>query len=371
MVTTLHQPVFELTRGKIVESMHFGSIAVVDVYGRLLAGIGDPDFVTFLRSSSKPIQALSFLEAGGKEFFGITLQEIAIMCASHSGTDEHIEVVKSLQDKLKVQEAELLCGTHSPFSLPAANRLKELGLYPTPNHHNCSGKHSGMLGYHRLLSIYSPSEENLSKPYIDPDHPVQEHILSMIAQMSGLDISQVNLGIDGCSAPNFAIPLWRAAFAIARLCDPINGGVSEPSLIEACNTVVTAMSSYPFLVAGPGRFDTLIMQVSAGRIISKSGAEGYQVIGLLPDAIEPGSPAIGIAIKIADGDHRGTVKSAIALEVLNQMNALTEAELALLRDFGPVSAIRNWQNIEVGLSQPTFRLFKTQLKENGFKPKSA
>jgi len=370
MVTTLHQPVFELTRGKIVESMHFGSIAVVDVHGRLLAGIRDPNFVTFLRSSSKPIQALSFLEAGGKEFFGITLQEIAIMCASHSGTDEHIEVVKSLQDKLKVQEAELLCGTHPPFSLPAANRLKELGLQPTPNHHNCSGKHSGMLGYHRLLSIHSPSEEGLSKPYIDPDHPVQEHILSMIAQMSGLDISQVNLGIDGCSAPNFAIPLSRAAFAFARLCDPINGGVNEPSLIEACNTVVTAMSSHPILVAGTGRLDTQLMQVCAGRIISKSGAEGYQVIGLLPDAIEPGSPAIGIAIKIADGDHRGTVKSAIALEVLRQMNALPAAELALLKDFGPVNAIRNWQNIEVGLSQPTFRLFQTQLEENGFKQKS-
>jgi L-asparaginase II len=206
---------------------------------------------------------------------------------------------------------------------------------------------------------------------MDPDHPVQKHILSMIAQMSGLDISQVNLGIDGCSAPNFAIPLSRAAFAYARLCDPINGGVNEPTLVEACDAVVTAMSSHPFLVAGPGRMDTHLMQVSAGRIISKSGAEGYQSIGLLPDAIEPGSPAIGIAIKIADGDHRGTVKSAIALEVLSQMNALSEAELALLRDLGPVNAIRNWQNLEVGMSQPTFRLFQSQLGKNGFKHKSA
>jgi L-asparaginase II len=360
MVTTSHQPIFELTRGKIVESIHYGSIAVVDIQGRLLAGIGDPDFAAYLRSSSKPIQALPLLAAGGKEFFGIDLREIAIMCASHSGTDEHIEVVKGLQDKLKVLESELLCGTHLPFYAPAADRLKELGLQPAPNHHNCSGKHTGMLGYHRLLSNHNPSQENISIPYIDPNHPVQEHILSMIAQMSGLDINQVTLGIDGCSAPNFAIPLSRAAFAFARLCDPINGGVKGRSLITACKTVVSAMSSYPFLVAGPGRFDTQLMQVSAGRIISKGGAEGYQAIGLLPDAIEPGSPAIGIAIKIADGDHRGTVKSAIALEVLRQINALSPAELDLLRDLGPVKAIRNWQNIEVGVSQPTIRLFQSQ-----------
>jgi L-asparaginase II len=72
--------------------------------------------------------------------------------------------------------------------------LKELGLKPSPNHHNCSGKHSGMLGYHRLLSIQSASQENISKPYIDLDHPVQQHILSMIAQMSGLDISSGQSG---------------------------------------------------------------------------------------------------------------------------------------------------------------------------------
>lgn len=356
MSGTQHQPIFELTRGNIVESVHFGSVAVVDIHGYLLGRHGNPEAVTFLRSAAKPLQALSFLEAGGQEFFGFSPQEIAIMCASHSGSDEHLQVVKELQLKVGVSESELLCGTHLPFDSPSAEQLQKQGMQPTPNHHNCSGKHSGMLGYARMKVMQDPTLK-YSQRYIDPSHPIQIEVLSKIAQMSGLPASQIEIGIDGCSLPNFALPMNRTALAFARLCDPHTGGIDEPELVSACQAVVSAMTSHPNLVAGTIRWDTRLMQVAQGRMISKSGAEGYQAIGLMPDALEPGSPAIGIAIKISDGDQRRIVTSAVALEILRQMKALSSADMEELRDFGPVNAIRNWQGIEVGKSQPIFRLF--------------
>lgn len=346
-----HEPVFELTRGNIVESVHYGSIAVVDIDGRLIASSGDSELVTFLRSSAKPFQALPFLAAGGIEEFDLSEREIAIICASHSGTEEHIEVVRGLQEKLNIKESDLLCGTHPPYYLPAAERLKELGLQPTQNHHNCSGKHSGMLGYQRLMAELDPA-----RTYIDPEHPIQQRIVSTLARLCGMEESGIELGIDGCSAPNFALPLSKAALAFARLCDPVRGGIAEPSMVSACQAVVSAMTSHPFLVAGPGRLDTQLMQAAVGKLISKGGAEGYQAVGLLPGTLGYGSPAMGIAVKVADGDRRGIVKSAITIEVLRQLGALSDDDLIKLSNFGPSNSIRNWKNIEVGISRPTIHI---------------
>lgn len=355
MAAILHQPVFELTRGNIVESVHFGSIAVVDVNGQLVTSVGDPELVTFLRSSAKPFQVIPFLMAGARQEYNLSERDIAIMCASHSGTDEHVEIISGLQAKLNIVESDLLCGTHPPYYLPAADRLKELGLEPTQNHHNCSGKHTGMLGYQRLISDQNPAVAT-NKVYIDPEHPIQQIIVSTLAQMAGIEKSGIELGIDGCSAPNFAMPLYRAAYAFARLCDPASGGIDEPSLVSACKQVVSAMTGYPFLVAGPGRLDTQLMQVMKGKLISKSGAEGYQAVGLLPGALGRGSSAVGIAIKISDGDRRGMVKAATTIEVLRQLGALSVDEQVLLGEFGPTNPIRNWKDIEVGISRPTFQL---------------
>jgi L-asparaginase II len=108
-------PVYELSRGNTVESIHDGAVAVVDVTGKLIAWYGDPNATTFLRSSAKPFQALPFIESRGHEAFGLTPKEIALLCASHSGTDEHVAVARSIQAKTGVQEVELLCGVHEPM----------------------------------------------------------------------------------------------------------------------------------------------------------------------------------------------------------------------------------------------------------------
>jgi L-asparaginase II len=189
--------------------------------------------------------------------------------------------------------------------------------------------------------------------YLDLNHPVQELILETFSEMTGLQIDQVEVGIDGCSAPNFAVPLASAASAFARLCDPAG---LRPARASTCRTIVNAMVAHPVMIAGPGRFDTALMEVAAGRIIAKGGAEGYQGIGLLAGAIRPGSPALGIAFKISDGDLRGRARPAVALEILRQLGALAESDLEALSKFGPCIPLKNWREIQIGEARPCFEL---------------
>lgn len=343
---TSYQPVYELTRGRIVESIHFGAAAVVDSHGHLLASLGDPQLVTFLRSSAKPFQALPFIERKGAEKFGLTPREIALICASHSGTDEHVTAVKGIQAKIGVGVDDLMCGIHYPIHAATTDAMKLRGELPSPYRHNCSGKHTGMLAHARLRG--APTEN-----YIDFNHPVQVSILQAFAEMCGLAVEQVELGIDGCSAPNFAVPLYNAAFGYARLCDPFD---QSPARAEACRTISAAMMANPDMVGGPGRFDTLLMQAGKGRILVKGGAEGFQSVGLLPGTLGPDSPGIGIAIKISDGDSTDRARQGVALAILQALGALSAEQLEQLAVFGPTIQLHNFRNLEVGVSRPAFKL---------------
>jgi L-asparaginase II len=343
-------PIFELTRGKIVESVHYGAIAIVDPAGNLVASYGDVDAVTYLRSSSKPLQAIPFLMHGGRERFTLTLREIALICASHAGTDEHMAVLQSLQSKVGVLEFELLCGTHPIRDKATKQAMQARGEEPTPNRHNCSGKHTGMLAYGRMLGH---DHAGADLPYTSPDHPVQKAILNSIAEMSGLTPAQIEIGIDGCSVPNFGMPLRNAALAFACLCDPSE---LPTGYAAACQTITSAMIAHPEMVAGRDSFDTRLMSAASGKIISKGGAEGYLTMGLMPGALGNGSPGLGIALKISDGDLTGRARFAVGLEVLSQLGGVTEDALTLLAEFGPVYPLQNWAKIDVGEARPSFVL---------------
>lgn len=359
MSTAPYSQIFEIRRGDVIESIHYGAFALVEVGGKLIASHGDPHTITYTRSTAKPLQALSFLEQGGKKRFNLELKEIALICASHAGTDEHVDVLKGIQLKTGVEESDFLCGVHPLSHRPTIEAMRLRGEKVTPNRHNCSGKHTGMLAYCNLLE---ESKEN----YVDKNHPVQRRILGTFAEMCELPINEIAIGVDGCSAPNFAIPLYNLALGFARLCDPDTGKVAPPARADACRLVTNAMSTHPEMVSGPDGFDTHLMQVGNGRIISKGGAEGYLGLGLLPGAIKPGSPAIGIAIKIADGDlkghnpviseHRGAVRPAVALEILSQLGALSPTDLMVLSKHGPGFPLQNWRQIEVGEGRPCLQL---------------
>jgi L-asparaginase II len=361
MRSTQYLPVFELTRGEIVESIHYGSIAVVSPDGQLMAHYGDPHAVTFLRSSAKPFQALPFLEAGGQEYYNLSLREIAVMCASHSGTDEHVAVIEGIHQKAGLSEDDLLCGIHPPSHKATREALQARGESPTPIRHNCSGKHTGMLAFAAMQGLST-------QDYINPAHPIQQRILQTFAGLCNLEVEQVSLGTDGCSAPNFAVPLYNAALAYARLCDPERGKARPPDLASACQVVTSAMMAHPFMIAGPQRFDTMIMEAAGQRLVCKGGAEGYQALGLMPNSLSPGSPALGIAIKISDGDLHGHsrppddpgghARPAVVLEILRQLGADFPDVVDELSEFGPTFTLHNWRGLEVGEGRPCFNLLR-------------
>ncbi|NJD58528.1 MAG: asparaginase [Anaerolineae bacterium] len=360
MINTSYEPIFQLTRGDIVESIHFGAIAVVEASGRMTAWYGDPALVTYTRSSVKPLQALPFLEAGGMAYYGLTLQEVALLCASHSGTDEHFAVVSSIQAKTGVSEADLMCGVHTVYDRKTADAMRQRGEVPTPNRHNCSGKHTGMLAYAKMLGIPTGVDE---MSYIDPTHPVQQKILSTLAEMADLRSDEIQVGIDGCSAPNYALPLKSTALAFARLCQP---NKLPEKRADTCRLISKAMIAFPDMIGGPDNFDTYVMQASQGRLICKGGAEGFQAFGIMPGTIRPGSPALGVAFKVSDGDlkghnfpygdPRGHVRPAVMLEILRQLGVFDAQDLANLQEYGPEFPVENWRKLRVGLASPCFKM---------------
>jgi L-asparaginase II len=180
--------------------------------------------------------------------------------------------------------------------------------------------------------------------------------------MCGLPVEQIELGTDGCSAPNFALPLYNAALGMARLCDPRE---LPPSRASACRKVTSAMTMHPEMISAYGEFDEQLMRLGEGKIVCKRGAEGYQIIGILPGVLSPESPGIGIALKVADGDpsrtaidltHSTRVRPAVTLEILLQLGVLSSEQGQALATFGPVKPIKNHRGIVTGESRPVFTL---------------
>lgn len=342
-------PIFESTRDKTVESIQFGALAVVNSNGTIIASHGDPHSVCFLRSSAKPFQALPLIEAGGKQNWSLTPKEIAIICASHSGTNEHVRTLNGLQAKIQIEEKDLLCGVHPPIDVPTWNSMQQRGEKPTPNHHNCSGKHTGMMALAKLMQI-------TIKNYIDREHPVQERILQTFSEICDVPIEDIAIGIDGCSAPVFAIPLEKAAYGYARLCDPDGLNIERA---VACKIITKSMMDQPAMIAGPGKFDTRLMEICHGKIISKGGADGFQQVGIMPGVLRADSPGIGIALKISDGDALYKARPAVILQVLDQLGAMTQGELRELSEFGPSLKVENWRKIVVGTAYPMIQFSRT------------
>jgi L-asparaginase II len=197
--------------------------------------------------------------------------------------------------------------------------------------------------------------------YLDVNHPIQRDILTTFAEICGLPIREIQLGIDGCSAPNFAIPLYNAALGMARLCDPRH---LSPERASACRKINSAMTTYPEMVSAYGEFDEQLMRIGDGKIVCKRGAEGYQIIGLLPGVLGPTTPGIGIALKVLDGDpsrtaldltHTTRVRPAVAVEILRQLGVLSSEQEQALAPFGPVKQVQNHRGIVTGQSSPVFQ----------------
>lgn len=278
------EPLAALRRGPLIESVHRGRAVLCDPTGEVLEAFGDPEGYTYGRSSAKPFQALPLILSGAADAFGLTDEEIAVVCASHSGEDHHLALVRSVISKASLSEKYLRNGAHPPFHAPSAARLARDGEVPRSVHGNCSGKHAGMLAF-------CAYEGWSLDDYRNPDHPLQRRILNVVSEVCALEPEAMLLGGDGCGVPAFAMPLKNLATGFARLS---TGEHLSDKLAEGCRRVREAMRANPNTVAGTGRFDTQIMQDTA--LLAKSGAEGVIACG--------SADGWGMAIKISDGSGR-------------------------------------------------------------------
>jgi L-asparaginase II len=334
----------EVWRGPIIESRHRGHLTAVDSLGETLAALGSPETVTYVRSSGKPFQALPVIVSGAADRFAFTAQEIAIACGSHSGESIHVDTVRSMLDKIGLDEESLKCGVHEPFSAEVARELARNQTSPSVLQNNCSGKHAAMLALARHLGAPVESYDELS-------HPVQQAIAKTVSQYSDVPLAQIVFGVDGCGAPVFGIPVRAMALMYARLvAPPVDFDVATRA---ASQRIIKAMIDFPVMVGGTrDRLDTELIKAGDGRLISKIGAEGVYTVGVLPCAEWPNG--LGLALKIEDGDdHRARPPAVI--EALRQLNVLAANELAALASYAP-TIIRNRRGERVGEVRAAFTL---------------
>ena len=334
----------EVYRGDTLESVHRVHVAVVDGQGNLVASVGDPDLVTYARSSVKPFQAVPLVREGVVEAFGLTDREIAVACGSHAGEPMHVETVAGMLAKAGLSPDLLRCGAHPVRNKHAREALK--GAKPTSLHHNCSGKHAGMLLLQKHLGG-DPAH------YLHPGSPAQRAVLAAMAEVAGVPESSIATGTDGCSAPNFALPLRTVARMFANLAMP--GAHLSKETAAALERVARAMTRHPEMVAGTDEFDSDLMGASEDRLATKVGAEAVQGVADL-------GSGMGLFLKVEDGSHRATTPATVealrqlgwleprAFEVLGEwwMPRLTNAAGLLVGHVKPVLVLE-------GL-QPAFRL---------------
>ena len=335
-------PLIEVVRGDVVESVHFGAVAVLEPDGTLVTSLGDPDVMTYLRSSAKPFQLLPLVERGDAERYGFGPRELAVMAASHDGEELHTSLVESILDRIGCRVDDLQCGAHPPYNAATAALLAERREAPSPLHNNCSGKHSGMLALSRGLG--APTET-----YLDPRHPAQLLIRDSLARWLEADPEAMRHGVDGCGAPAYVAPLRSLAGAFARLAAV--DGIPDPEL-DAARLIARAMCQHPELVGGSsGRIDTELMRLDLG-LIAKGGAEGVLCVGIPP---REGCAARGLALKIADGDAARRSRAATAAAALRQLGVLADQQLDRLGELArPI--IRNVAGRDVGYVRPCFEL---------------
>jgi L-asparaginase II len=315
----------DVFRGPRVESCHRGAIAISDTAGRLVLALGDVARPVYPRSAVKALQAIPLVESGAADTFGLNAEELAVACASHSGDQVHLRAVASLLAKAGLDESYLACGAHWPVSDATMRALLLDGKRPRPIHNNCSGKHAGMLAAAVHLG-FDP------RGYEKPDHPLQVMIARILSEACGVLLDPARRGIDGCSLPTYALPLSALAHGFARLG---TGAGLVPERARAGRRLVDACFAAPVLVAGEGRFDTIVLRGLRGAAFTKGGAEGVHC-ATLPQL------GLGIALKIDDGAKRGAER------------ALSEVLAALLPKAWAVLAdelegdLHNWRGFPVG-----------------------
>jgi len=307
----------EFLRAGRVESLHRVSLAAIE-NGKTVYARGRVDEPVFLRSCAKVFQALSVVESGAADAYGFSSEEIAVVAGSHPGEAVHVRAVASILKKATISPDALQCGVHPPSSPKAQRELARRGQEPSVLHNNCSGKHAGMVASAKFMR--APLET-----YLRPKHPLQKANLRNLERFSRIKASKIPIGVDGCSAPTFALPLGAVARAVAAFCET----PGTPRRVR------DAMMAHPVMV---GRPCATIMSAVPGRLLAKAGAEGVYILGF------PGKNA-ALALKVEDGNARAWLPVLHA--VVDRLGWLEEADLSRL-GLAASTVLKNHAGMKVG-----------------------
>ncbi len=323
----------EIWRGSYLESVHTGMAVICDKDGEISHQWGDPNALILPRSSAKMMQAIPLIISGAEKKFSIGEDLLALACASHNAAEIHLSRVVAWLSHLGFSDADLRCGSQPPKDPHVKKDMREKGRSPCQIHNNCSGKHAGFLSVSRHL--------NAGAEYTDPDHPVQLMVMDVFQELTQNKVD--GIVIDGCSAPNPAMPLYSLAKAMSWFA---TSHKRDDQLSKAALKLRNAMVNYPELVAGEQRACTNLMKACEKKAILKTGAEGV-FVAILPELEK------GIALKIFDGGTRAS-ECAIA-SLLIQLGILNPNHpMALAYTHAP---ILNWRKIETGMMKAS-TLFK-------------
>ena len=315
----------EIWRGSYLESVHTGMAVICDKDGEISHQWGDPNALILPRSSAKMMQAIPLIISGAEKKFSIGEDLLALACASHNAAEIHLSRVLGWLSHLGFSETDLRCGPQPSKDPYVKKQMLEKGQSPCQIHNNCSGKHAGFLSVSRHL--------NAGPEYTDPDHPVQLMVMDVFQELTQNKVDGIT--IDGCSAPNPAIPLYSLAKAMSWFA---TAHKRDDQLSKAALKLRNAMVNYPELVAGELRACTNLMKACEKKAILKTGAEGV-FVAILPELEK------GIALKIFDGGTRAS-ECAIA-SLLIQLGVLSPNHpTALAYTHAP---ILNWRKIQTGM----------------------
>jgi L-asparaginase II len=324
--------VVEVLRGALVESRHCGAIAASDPGGRLAFALGDVERPVYPRSAIKALQALTLVESGAADRYGLEPQELALACASHSGEPEHVATATRMLARAGLEPSALKCGAHWPIHQPSGHALARAGGTATPLHNNCSGKHAGFLCAACAMDADRGS-------YFEPAHPVQREVKATLEALAGVAIGEDVCAVDGCSVPTWAMPLAALARAFARFG---SGQGLAAARAKAAARLRAACTAHPWHVAGTGRFDTELMRAFGARVFVKTGAEGVHCAAL---------PELGLGIAIKCDDGAGRAAEVMLAATLARLLPGDTDRAALAPFTQPV--LRNWNGIAVGGLRPT------------------
>lgn len=324
-------------RGNLLECVHRGYICITGEDGEVIYSIGDPNFITYMRSSAKPIQVLPLLVRNLDSKFNLSDKEITVMAASHRAQPWHIKAIEGIMSKTGIGEENLICLPTYPLSAEAKEDILRAGGEKRRIYHNCSGKHMGILTLCNAIGCDKSMYWNI-------ESPAQQEILNYVSLISEYPKEKIVIGTDGCGVPVFGMPMKYLANAYRRLACPDT--IKDVNIRNAVKKLTKLMNENYEMISGTNLICTLLNEDN--NIVAKGGAKGVYCFGLKDERI-------GVSIKIIDGsEDEWPIIVAAILEELNYKNKET---INRLRKVYPNTVINDNEKI-VGESKVVFNLKK-------------